>query len=242
MEAKIGASPFSTLTAFDPDAHLDVMVAALARFANFTNTVEAGVWGDMLHSTVKNVDEEVFNDAARLAEADAYNDIVDANMNNAVLPRFRRGMQDINAVNSSAFILGQAFLEAEATRDKSKFLADLFLQQDKERTAVITSGMEQKIKLLAFQAEVEQILLRLTIDQARIAIVAKKEETDQDIHLSELDGRWDLEIFNYGGNFLGSIGSASVRTGAQSTPQGGGMGLAMAGIGAAVMIGAMMMM
>lgn len=51
-----------------------------------------------------------------------------------ILPRFEAGMRDINAVQSSAFVIGRAIIEAFRNRDVAKFDADLsykaFLQRD----------------------------------------------------------------------------------------------------------------
>jgi hypothetical protein len=239
MAAKIGASPFATLSAYDPETEINAMIAALSRYSTFIDTVSDVMWGDMLHSAVKNIDDEIFTEDVLTAEIDAYNATVEANLNNSVLPRFRRGMQDINAVNSSAFILGEAFLEAESLRDKAKFSADLHLQHNKERTAIIIPAMEQKIKILLMETEMERIYLQASLEKSRMAVVARKEETDQDIHLTELDGRWDLEVFSYGGNFLGSIGAASVRTGAQTNPTMSALGLGMSGLGAMLGVAAL---
>lgn len=44
-----------------------------------------------------------------------------------VLPRFRRGMQDINSVVSSSYVVGLAVIEAFRDRDLAKFISDLRL-------------------------------------------------------------------------------------------------------------------
>ena len=68
------------------------------------------------------------------ASTDAQRAIVSDQLTSDILPRFEAGMRDINAVQSSAFVIGRAVIEGMGQRDVTKFDSDLrykaFLQRD----------------------------------------------------------------------------------------------------------------
>ena len=238
IDAKVGNSPFATLDAYDPSTEVTAMADSITDFKilvdAFTGELE---WPALVDSAVAKIDASVFSVAYVNAEIAAYNALVDVELTNRILPRFRRGMQDINAVNTSAFVIGEALLEESGQRDKDKFAATLRLQNYKERTAAIMTGVDSMVKLIIGKLDIQRALSQAALEKSRLAMIAFKEETDQDLHISELDGRWDLEVWNYAGNMLASIGAASVRTGQQSSPFMSALGAGMAGIGS-IMMGA----
>lgn len=239
IDAKISNSPFAALTAYDPDTRIAAIEAAVDDFHDIVaNFDEMEAWADYVSTAKTTLNTALFSTTTTDDAIEAYNAIVDAELNNVVLPRFRRGMQDINAVNSSSFVVGAALIEAEADRDKDKFAADINLQFYKEKTASVLGSVDIMSKLAISKLDINRAVAQAVMEGNRISIIAKKEETDQDIHLSELDGRWDLEIWNYAGNMLASIGSASVRTGQQTPPIASALGAVSAGMTG---IGALMM-
>jgi hypothetical protein len=64
----------------------------------------------------------------------AYSGRIGDKLTSDILPRFEAGMRDINAVQSSAFVIGRAVIEGMGQRDVDSFDADLtykaFLQRD----------------------------------------------------------------------------------------------------------------
>jgi hypothetical protein len=99
--------------------------------------------------------------AAIEAAENAFNAIVDANMDTMELPKFQRGMQDINAVISSSYVTGAALLASESIRKKAEFSANLRLQDYKigrEYTGeVYKLGSAMYVK--AFEQTVDSIRL-----------------------------------------------------------------------------------
>lgn len=67
-------------------------------------------------------------DAAILADAIAFGAQIDNEITTKVLPRFRRGMQDIGAVISSAFPIGTAIIEGFRDTDVAKHASGLRVQ------------------------------------------------------------------------------------------------------------------
>ena len=110
-QSKLSIGVPSTLVA------ADIVVAAAVAPAS------AAV-ADALDST----DVVGITDAEILADVTAFSDQLDDEITTKVLPRFRRGMQDINAVVSSAFPIGQAVIEAFRDRDVAKHNSTLRLE------------------------------------------------------------------------------------------------------------------
>lgn len=248
MQAKIGHSPFAALSAYDPQYATSRMESSVDRLKSLVDSVGGAdtylliptLWASLADAVVAEADNVVFSNAAINADIAAYNATVDAEILNSILPRFHRGMQDINAVCSSAFIVGEALIEAEALRNKDKYAADLRLQNYKERTSFIVSGIGEMVRVLNLKFEYQARLTASVIEKERLEIIAMKEQTDVNMHIDELDYKSDLELFAYAGNFLAAIGSASVRTGAQSNPTASAIGGIMGGVGA-LMMGASML-
>ena len=65
-------------------------------------------------------DADGVTDAAIILDVDAFSDQLDDEIDDKILPRFRRGMQNIGAVVSSAFPLGEALIYAFNARDVAK--------------------------------------------------------------------------------------------------------------------------
>lgn len=72
------------------------------------------------------------------------------------LPQFQAGMRDINAVNSSAFILGQAVIDGFRNRDIAKYQSDLRLQMHSERNQMIMQSTELMLRHLYMKLELMQ--------------------------------------------------------------------------------------
>ena len=199
MNSAFGNSPWTGLTAYNPDvaitAYEGVLTAYKAILAGIVDTTD---WGD-LYSYAKltmNDPTEIANDVA------AYSDILDDELLTKVLPRFKRGMQDINAVVSSAYVLGQAIIEGFRDRDIAKYTSALMIRNFDQTL----NGVEQMLRIMLQRINWEENYAKLSIEANRIKIVAKKEETDQNAKLDEEDALWDMEVFQYGGNLLASIG------------------------------------
>ena len=148
MDAAIGSSPWTGLTAYDPTADITAYEAAITAFAailagitDTTNwaalfTQAATSIGAVTGLTIADMavadmasptDVAGITEAVIVADGVAFAARLNDEINTVTLPRFRRGMQDINAVVSSAFPLGQAFIEGMRDRDIAKHDSEIRL-------------------------------------------------------------------------------------------------------------------
>ena len=202
MDSALGSSPWIGKSAYDPDADIASYAAAIASYAVILAGISETVDWDALYTQA----ETTLSDAAVIADTTLFGTQMDDELVTKVLPRFRRGMQDINAVSSSAFVLGEAVIEAFKDRDVAKYGTSLRLHyQDQRLTAT-----EQMLRLMIQKVSWEEGYAKLLVESMRIKIVAKKEQTEQDGTIDEADAKWDLEVFQHGSNVLASIGGGTV--------------------------------
>ena len=195
MNAAQGSSPWATQLAYDPDTDIASMVTSQGLLQTLVTLLSSGTTLDTLVANI--LSDTYIDDAVDEFEADA-----NARMVATILPRFQRGMQDINAVVSSAFVLGQSNIEAELARNVNKFSSELHLK----------SSSDDALRLIQLKLEYQKIATTTLIELNRIKIVAKKEENDVNMDIDNRDAVWDLEIFQYGANLLAAISGAAAGT------------------------------
>ena len=195
MNTALGNSPWVGATAYDPDG--DLLVATNAA-DNLQSLVD-------LMSSNNNLDSIIANvlDKSRITESiDAYADDLDARLKSEVIPRFERGMQDINAVMSSAFAIGRALIEQGHERQIAKFSADLNMR----------AFSDDALRVINLKLEYQRIATQMLAEVRRIKIVAKNEEISDNIKYDQEDAVWDLDVFQRGANMIAGIGGGVVNT------------------------------
>ena len=219
MNAALANSPFTGALAYSPDNELVSIIAAPTALDNLVALMSAGTGLDTIITNV--LDNTRITDSVSEFAADLDNRLL-----TEVLPRFEAGMRDINAVVSSAFVLGRAFIEEAQDRQVSKYAADLRLK----------SFGDDAIKIIGLKLQYQHLVSSMIIEANRMKIVAKKEETDENLKISESDGLWDIEVFKHGGNLLSSISGAAVSLSKHNTASSV-IGGALSGAAAGAMVG-----
>jgi len=204
MDDAIGNSPWTGLSAYDPAADIASYEAVIAAFqvllSGLSDTVDWAALYAQADLTLAGPAE-----AALLTDAAAFGVILDADLNTKILPRFRRGMQDINAVVSSAFVLGQSVIEGFRDRELAKYLSALRLDTNAKKMAATDMMVQMAGRRITWNEE----YVKMFIEASRIKLVAKKEQTDKDATIDEADAKWDLGVFQFGGNLMAAIGGGT---------------------------------
>lgn len=139
----------------------------------------------------------------------------------SVYPRFEAGMRDINAVQSSAFVIGRALIEGQIAKQVDSMY---------ERNLPVFAQTR-----LAIAAEHGK-LAHLKTEQKRLEIIAETEYATRKADQLAAQRLWNLDVYKYGSNVLASIGSASVHTGQKSVSPGqSALGGAISGAAAGAM-------
>ena len=152
MTTALATSPWATQAPYDPDADLTANQAIITAFtailAGITDTTDwaalftqAGTSvGAATAITVADIadsaDVNGITEAVIVADVDAFADQIDDEITTKVLPRFRSGMRDINAVVSSAFVLGASVIEGFRDREVAKHNSAIRLSAATKNTEV----------------------------------------------------------------------------------------------------------
>ncbi len=236
MNAAHGNSPWTLKDAYDPDSDISAWDSALTAYKAILTGVDDVVdWAALYTQADTSVGGVIEADIA--ADISAYADQIDDEIETKVLPRFRRGMQDINAVVSSAFPIGEALIEANRNRDVAKHGTSVRINLMDRKGNLIISGTDQMLKLMLGRLGFEEGYAKSIVESNRIKIVAKSEQAGIDTDYDKYDALWDLEVFQYGGNLLGAIGGGVVKPGAGPSKVQSALGGAMSGASAGAMVG-----
>ncbi len=272
MAAAYGASPWAGAVAYDPAADIIDYEAAVTDFAAILAGIDDVVdWTAFYTQAGASIDIGDITDTANVngitealivADVDAFADNLDDEITTKVLPRFQSGMRDINAVVSSAFVIGEAVIEGFRDREVAKHgselrlsarhkNADIGLENERLHLEVEKFNVFKEIDLVKARVMAADQMLRLMlqrisfedgytktfIEASRIKIVANKEEIDAGLIMSQKDALWDLEVFQHGANLLASIGSGVAGTkGNEPSQMQSVLGGAMSGAAAGAMV------
>lgn len=204
MDSALGSSPWTGQTAYDPDVDIAAYEAELALFkALIGGLSDTADWATLYAQADLTLSGPA--EAAIIADAAAFEAILDNDILVNTLPRFRRGMQDINAVQSSAFVLGEAVIEGFKTREVAKHTSILRLDVNARKLTAV----EHMVQMMGRRIAWHEGYGKTVIEASRIKLVAKKEEADKNLLIDVADAKWDLEVFQHGGNLLASIGGGT---------------------------------
>jgi hypothetical protein len=225
MNAALSNSPFSGETAFDPATDTADMITTAEAFETLVGTLDSGTG---LPALITGLLSDTRIDAA----VDAFGDDLSSRITTEVYPRFEGGMRDINAVMSSAFVIGKANIENQRLREVAKFSADMRAR----------ARMDDAIRVVGLRLEYEKAVAQIMIEARRIKIVAQKEEVDKNLIIDEADAKWDMEVYQYGANVLASIsGGTDSPSLTKRNPTVSAIGGALSGAASGAMAGSMIM-
>lgn len=221
MEAAIGSSPWSSQVAYDPDTDIAAMVSAGADMQTLVTLLSSGTSLNTLINDV--LDDSRIDDAVT-----EFADDLDARLTSEVIPRFERGMQDINAVVSSAFVIGRALIEQGQDRQVAKYSADLHMK----------AFSDDAIRVIQLKLEYQRVASAVIAEIYRMKIAAKSDQNKMDMDIDDKDAKWDLEVFQYGANLMASIGGGTANTNKPGPSQSqSAIGGALSGAAAGAMVG-----
>lgn len=265
MDAALAANPFTSLLVYDPDTVLATVEAQVATvmalsFSGLVNSYDRRIiataetafspstdFATLLTAVKAAVDVELYSTTEVNDDINAFAALLDDQIDSTVLPRFRRGMQDMNAVMSSAFVIGTALIEEGRNKEVTKYGTGLRFQNYSQRnqfavTSVI-SLIQTKIQALTSDGELayrmaisdldfQRAVTTLLMDSTRTRIVAKKEELDAELELEEKEAKWELEVFQFGANLLAGISGGSSQLVPKQNKIASALGGALSGVAA----------
>ena len=210
-EARYGGNPFTAYKAYVPTPEITDMGTAVSNFNVLVDALAHETdWEDAVGIVTAELDATVFDDTYIDADIAAFGDVIDDEITGKILPNFQTSLRDTNAVYSSTFVMGEAFIYGMRNRDIIKYGTGLRVNMNTQRNTMISQGVEKVLNNLMERIKLEQAHVHYNIEANRISIVAHKEEMDQNLVMDELDARWMFETSQYGANMLAAIGGGTV--------------------------------
>jgi len=250
INAALGNSPFAGETAYDGATRISAIETEVNVFETLVDALsETTGWAALLAQAVTTLDANwtaptPAASAEIAAAVTAFEAIQDDRVEETVLPRFQRGMQDIGGVLTSAFTIGQAIIEGMTDRDVANYQGELrtkaYLLKDQlvadsllKKNIGYTIAAEQMIKYVGMKLGANEALARVTIQSQALAMESERIESETQLEIDEADLTWDLSVFQYGANVMAAPGGGTMvptRRGPSKTQAG----IAGAASGAAV--------
>jgi hypothetical protein len=234
------SNPYTGLLAYDPDADLVEMADDLAELIAHIDVIDWEEIFPMIYAkAVELVDAYINPDDYVTARAAAHAALLDTDLAAKVYPKFEAGMRDINAIMTSAFVIGRANIAIDRNDKYDRFVADMELQIIKDRNNMINQAVSEMIRLFLQRVEFQRALAALQVDFYRIKIAAKADEATENKSIAAEAAKWGMSKYQYTANMI-----AALNGGTLSVPQSEGsktarvMGSALSGASAGAMIGA----
>ncbi len=266
--------------AYDPSFYIDGMFASLNAFvatlvdfhqsgieatdmANHASLIDSSLdnwstqtlWESFIDGAKTKLDSAVLDTTAISSYASDIGGILQTETD-IELGKFYGGMRDINAVQSSTFVIGAAIIQAAQTKAIAKITGDLTAEAWRARNLGIIEtgklGLEVNLKTLTLRGELlksvtdiytkgvefKRLVTHDVVDSLRLAIVAKKEQYDKQIEIDHSYATWRYEVQQYLTNLLAAgHGGGGTVAGAKPSQAQSALGGALAGAGTGAMIG-----
>lgn len=147
-----------------------------------------------------------------IAVVNAESALLDSDINQTTLPQFQNGMRDINAIMGSAFVVGESIIWSQKAKALAKTDATLRYDSLKLQIDTTVKAEDYNLRIAVAQSEVQRAILTMAGDFAKLYAVMRTELDNNNLEIVAKDKLWDVKVFQYGGNFLGSIAGSAVST------------------------------
>lgn len=236
----VGGNPFTDAVAYNPSTAITAMQANIDSWQTTLSAISPStMWHDNMVVAKAAYDDHVFSTTKIAAAETAFNNILDAEYADSDLPRFQRGMQDLNAVMSSAYVTGKALMDAKIVLKKAQFSAELRLQSYKDETNFVAQSAGPVNQFYIGFNDLFHRVLTTQLEVRRYEIVAQKEATDQNLKIEEAEATWGMDVFLKGANVLAAgQGGVTHPTAKAASMLQSALGGAMSGAAAGIMAGA----
>lgn len=234
----------ATLVAtYDPTTQIGEIVTAAAGYelavnAIVTPTPAAGDtdWEAMVDKAVAAYDE-LYEEDDLTAAVDVYAARTDA-LYLREINRFTAGMVDINAVCSSAFIMGMANLAIERGKSIEAFHTELSMRKRDNKFSFITDAVNEMSVQKRTKLDAQRVAAQMVSDAAKLKAASATEVQEKNFELAVKDALWPVNRYQAGANILASIMGAVGSTPADNTTVGSVIGGALSGAAAGAIVGA----
>lgn len=155
--------------------------------------------------------DQIFEESTDGAEINnlvsAEADLLDDDINAHVLPRFRLGMRNINAINSSSYVIGEALIESARVKSIAKFSSELRYRMIPVAVQRWQTHLEWNKNAVLTYGEI-----------MKLYFASKKEMTEFNYEILSQHKLWPFSVLEYDKAAIGAL------TGATTTKSNAGAG------------------
>jgi hypothetical protein len=205
-------NPYEDIDAYDPTQALGRMVEAVISFSNYVEDIDhLGDYSGILDTAEAKANESdsILSDSA-ISEAVSQFAARERQQHNLSLSRFESGMAEINAVQSSSFVLGREMLEEEFTRKVADFDAQLTVEGLRMRQQYTEKAAGEMFRFLLGLVDARKALYATESEYARVKIMSERDQYDRDVILNHKERHWPLELYQYLANQMAAVGGGKL--------------------------------
>ena len=156
-----------------------------------------------------------------------YTDMLEEQLDETIIPKFKAGMRNINATMSSSFVIGSALIHSSMIRQVGKYAADLQLK-----------AFDLSNNLTNIRLQWAKDVIHYTLEGSRIYLVGAQEITRNNLETEIERLRWDFDIIREGMNGVAAIqGAVSSSTQSAGNRKPSALGGALSGAAAGASMG-----
>jgi hypothetical protein len=200
-DALAGGNPFSAAFSYDPSTDMltiqdsvdafQALVSALDPETDLGSHISLAITSADGAITTTSIDADV--DAFETASAPAFARSVN---------RLTSGMAEINAVNSSAFIIGMAQMENARTNELAAYRAKLASQNQHDRTVLVAQFAADIANMQGRQLDAQRAATDMQRAVSTNNIIAMKEFLAEELDLDYKDSTYEMELFSFANQTL----------------------------------------
>lgn len=230
-DAAIAANPYVGMYGWDPTCMVQNMEATVDYYDYIINNFEPmELWKQLMGEVpavvfgmldMQPLDDYIDQQKTRLRQG----------VEDEVLPKFRRGMQNVGAVMTSAFKIGEALLWAREMQEEAATEKEMRGKLALAAYEYSFRSANDVIQLTLQKISYHKDVVHYNMESLRMAYVAGKEYTDANNVYSVERAKWSLEMSKYMMDALGSIASSA---GTSYTTSSGGSSKAASALGGAM--------
>lgn len=236
------SNPYTGAAPYDPDSDLSSIDSVLSPYIDLNvwfgsdNADVKGTWEDwfdLLGNTGVLLSYEGFLTQA----TDKLSESVTATLDSEVVSRFEGGMRDINAVQTSQFVVGKALLYARVGNEIARIGGEAILRTIDARNKLLVEGPWHGLDAMLKVIEARRLAVQTFMDNVKIKITAKVEEAIKAVEYDVEAAKWPFFEYQHAGNLLAAISGGAVSQPIRPSPIQSAVGGVLTGAATGAMIG-----
>lgn len=207
----VGGSPYEAVTAYNPDALLADIDAALTLMEDSIESLGETVLLDAIELAAEYVDT-LMGDTAITDLVASYSERQDTAYARDVANLYA-GLWEGSAIVGTQTFIAAALLKNERNREVSEYEKSLQVANQSQRTQLISQLISMAVDISLRKMQARQAYAGTRMDYAKMTVLTKQDQMEKDLEYETRNATWDLDTMQYAWNALGAL------YGAQQTPR-----------------------